>query len=655
MNLSKHLYLVFLLSILVPGLILAYLSFRTAKDERILVEKSLESRNEEFVEAVQRLLEKTESEHLARLQEQLQRSSSASAPDNYLFLATDLLENPLVQSLAIFRQEEMVFPRRLLWADSVAGQSSPGDSLDLPRAAREAVAQIQQEYRAGRHFQALRLIRSFSHSADSLFATRAGSPYRYGLWLLELKCLVRMGLTEEAVVRGRELIQALLRGEGFASYHEVKFHLAETVNLLTSLENLPREIRDYFWSVHQRAEIFLVNAEFVSREWSVSPEQLIRSSALDFQNPIQIDYLEGFPYLVIGYPWLDKETRVIARLNESVFSQVVRDEIVLAKKSAWKDMDFALVNQRDQTVMTTDSLADRKVALERPLAGEFPAWRLVILKKKEGEVMALGRRKLALLYTLLAFSLAALLLGALFVFRGIEKERRMVGMKTNFLSAVSHELKTPLTSIRMFAELLESGRQTQEEKRRRYAHLIGEEAVRLQGMIEGILNFTRLEDRRGQMAMAPLNLSQAVHEVAGLMAGAYEKAGIRLVLQLDPDAMVTGDYDSLRSVVQNLLENSLKYSRRGSVHVQLENAPDKVVLRVKDQGIGISGADLKHIFDKFYRAGDEMTRKTKGSGLGLAIVKQILDAHKAQIKVNSKLDEGTEMIITFAKGGKTDA
>jgi signal transduction histidine kinase len=267
--------------------------------------------------------------------------------------------------------------------------------------------------------------------------------------------------------------------------------------------------------------------------------------------------------------------------------------------------------------------------------------------------MALGRRKLALLYTLLAFSLAALLLGSLFVFLGLKNERKMVRMKSNFLSAVTHELKTPLTSIRMFAELLESGRQTQEEKRKRYAHLIGEEAMRLYGMIEGILNLTRLEEKRAKVAMTPMNLTQAVHEVAGLMAAAYDKAGIRLELRLDPDAMVNGDHDSLRSVVQNLLENSLKYSRAGTtVQVHLEDAPDRAVLRVKDQGIGISGSDLKHIFDKFYRAGDEMTRKTKGSGLGLAIVKQILDSHRAQVKVNSRLNEGTEMIITFAKGAR---
>jgi signal transduction histidine kinase len=673
-NLQKHLYQVFLLSILVPGLILAYLSFRTVKDERILIEKSLEIRNEEFVDAVQGVLEKTKSERLARLQEQLQRSSSSSAPDNYLFLATDLLENSLVQSLAIFRREEMVFPRRLAFSDTFSMAASspapePGavaavpagetlaeadpagaDSLDLPPRAQEALAAIQMEFRTGRYLHAIRMIRVFSHVSDSLFSTRAGSLYRYGLWLMEIKALIALNLTEEAVGRGRELIQALLRGDGFSSYHQVKFYLSETVNLLTSMESLPREIRDYFWSIHQKSEIFLVNAEFVSQEWKASPEYLIRSQALDFQNPIQINYLDGIPYLIIGYPWLDKETRIIARLNESVFNEAIQTEILQSKKSAWKSMDFALLSQKDQVVMTTDSMADRKVAMEKNLSGEFPAWKLVVFKMKDSEVTALGRRKLALLYTLLAFSLAALLIGSFSVLHGLKNERKMVRMKSNFLSAVSHELKTPLTAIRMFAEILESGKQTQEDKRKRYATLIGEEAMRLYGMIEGILNFTKLEEKRAKINFSSLNLTQAVQEVAGLMAGAFEKAGIKLALQLDPEASISGDFDSLRSVVQNLLENALKYSRSGTtVTVQLENAPDKAVLRVKDQGIGISGSDQKHIFDKFYRAGDEMTRKTKGSGLGLAIVKQILDSHRAQIKVNSKLNEGTEMVITFSK------
>ena len=256
MNFSKHLYQVFLLSILVPGLILAYLSFRTAKDERILIEKSLENRNEEFVDAVQGILDKTKSEHLTRLQEQLQRSSSSSSPENYLFLATDLLGNSLVQSLAIFRGEDMVFPRRLLYQDTSGWGGNPGgspvaanaigtgmrgplgmtganpsgtgpeeESLELPARAQEAIAAIQFEYQQGRYQHTVRMIRVFSHSAETLYATRAGSLYRYGLWLLEIKCLIALNLTEEAVAQGRDLIQALLRGNGFSNSHQVSFYL----------------------------------------------------------------------------------------------------------------------------------------------------------------------------------------------------------------------------------------------------------------------------------------------------------------------------------------------------------------------------------------------------------------------------------------------
>jgi signal transduction histidine kinase len=695
MNFSKNLFPVFLLSILLPGLILAYLSFRTVKDETILIEKSLESRNEEFVDAVQRVVDKTKSEHLTRLQEQLQRTSSSSSPDNYLFLATDLLENSLVQSLAIFHGEEMVFPMRLLFqenntwspgsspglatasavaanaigAGSIGGAGTPvisgpsstlglnsaalgleEDSLDLPVRAQEAITAIQTEYRQGRFLHAVRMIRTFNHASDSLFATRSGTLYRYGLWLLEIKCLIGLNLTEEAVAQGRDLIQALLRGSGFSSYHQVRFYLTETVNLLTSMENLPREIRDYFWSIHQKSEIFLINADFVSQAWQASPETLIRSRALDFQNPIQMNNLDGTPYLIIGYPWLDKETRVIARLNESVFSAAIQGEILQSKKSAWKDMDFALVNQKDELILSTDSLSARKIAMEASLTGDFPAWKLLVFKKKDSEVIAMGRRKLTLLYSLLAFSLFALLIGSLSVFKGIKKERHMVLMKSNFLSAVSHELKTPLTAIRMFAEILESGRQTQEDKRKKYAHLIGEESMRLHRMIEGILNFTRLEEKRSIINFATLDLRKPVQEVAGLMAGAFEKAGINLVQNLPTEATISGDFDALRSVIQNLLENALKYSQAGTtVTIYVDALVDKILLRVKDQGIGIASSDQKLIFDKFYRAGDEMTRQTKGSGLGLAIVKQILEAHRAQIKVNSKLNEGTEMIILFPK------
>jgi signal transduction histidine kinase len=351
---------------------------------------------------------------------------------------------------------------------------------------------------------------------------------------------------------------------------------------------------------------------------------------------------------------VNRNWSVLARLDASILADGLRSEFLTDRPSAFQGIEFSLVNEAGEEILATDPQPGREVGLEKPLKGDFPNWRLVIYKKRESELAELGRQRALRQYAILALGLLALLSGALAVLAGLGKERRMVRMKTNFLSAVSHELKTPLTSIRMFSEMLASGRPIPEAKRKNYAELIGREALRLHGMIEGILSTTRLEEKDGGLRFAPLALTDVVQEVAQIMEDSFAKAKVRLHFRTEGDTTLLGDADALRSVVQNLLENSLKYSGPGT-HVTAEATPtnDGILLRVSDQGIGISAADLKHVFDRFYRAGDEMTRKARGSGLGLSLVKQICDAHGASIDVKSKVGEGTQISVVFTrKGGK---
>jgi signal transduction histidine kinase len=344
----------------------------------------------------------------------------------------------------------------------------------------------------------------------------------------------------------------------------------------------------------------------------------------------------------------------LIRLDDGVFSDVVRADF-MDRRSPWRDVDFSLSNLRDETVLATRGSEGREPALERSFEEQFPAWRLVVYKKPAGDLLAQGRWRVGLQYTLLAFAIVSLLMGTVVLFKALDNEQRLVSMKANFLSAVSHELKTPLTAIRMFSEMLSSGR-APEEKRAQYALRIGAEAERLQGMIEGILNYTRLEENPEALRLEDTDLSEAARDSAALMADAFASANIRLVTRIAPEAPMRADYEAMRSVIQNLLGNALKYSHAGSqVLLEIRATAEEVVLRVSDQGIGIEAADLKRIFDKFYRAGDEMTRRTRGSGLGLALVKRIVDAHAGVIRVNSKPGEGTDMTITFARKGGQDA
>jgi signal transduction histidine kinase len=170
-------------------------------------------------------------------------------------------------------------------------------------------------------------------------------------------------------------------------------------------------------------------------------------------------------------------------------------------------------------------------------------------------------------------------------------------------------------------------------------------------MIEGILSYTRLEEDPGALRFAEIDLGALAEECAALFADAFSKAAIRLSVRTVP-TRIKGDYEALRAVVQNLLENALKYSQPDTeVALEVRCDSEKATLRVADQGSGISDADQKRIFDKFYRAGDEMTRKSRGSGLGLALVKRIVDAHAGSIQVRSALNRGTEMTITFTQEG----
>ena len=656
LKIPRRRLLLFAVPILLPGLILAYLSFRSVKDERLLLEKSQEARYESFADAVEQTLRKTRQTSLDRLRKDLSEGGTAETPVAAWSLASRLLENPLSHSVAVFHGDTALFPRVPHVENSLPESSSTGTEQKLRTRPRHILEkQLREEWRAEQYTQTLGTLHLLLHGPDSL---EPGSvELRFGFRLLELKCLARLGNSAEAVTAARLMVRDLMETADLDSYNRTGFYLSETADLMTSMEDLPRDARGEFFALHQRLPRLLSNADMVWREWPDSPEEILRSQPYGPEDSLRVQYYRGAPYLLIGFPWLDQGAQALIRLEDGVFVEALRTELQQDRRSLWRDMDFSISNLRDETMLASggrdSSAGEREPALERSFEEQFPAWRLVVYKKPAGDLIAQGRWRIGLQYTLLAFSLLSLLMGIVVLFKALDDEQRLVSMKSNFISAVSHELKTPLTAIRMFSEMLASGRAA-EEKRGQYAQRIGTEAERLQGMIEGILNYTRLEENPNALRLEELDLSEVARDSANLMLGAFAKADIRLDTRLEPRALMRADYNAVRSVIQNLLENALKYSPAGSkVILEIRALSEEIVLRVADQGIGIETADLKRIFEKFYRAGDEMTRRTRGSGLGLALVKRIVDAHRGTVRVVSKPGEGTEMTITFKRD--TDA
>ena len=225
-------------------------------------------------------------------------------------------------------------------------------------------------------------------------------------------------------------------------------------------------------------------------------------------------------------------------------------------------------------------------------------------------------------------------------------------MKSGFVSMVSHDLKTPLTSMKEAVELLSEGVGGDLTTRQRRLLSIAREGMeRLGNYVQGILDLFRFEAGHVHLVREPLSLAEVVADQADLAEGRCREAGITLWRELDGDLpLVEGDRFCLGQVVANLLDNAIKFTPRGGtilLRTGVEAWRDDlaVVLEVEDTGVGISARDLKYIFDKFFQAAETRGRQIRGAGLGLAIVKNLVEAHNGRVSVKSNPGRGTSFQV----------
>jgi signal transduction histidine kinase len=228
--------------------------------------------------------------------------------------------------------------------------------------------------------------------------------------------------------------------------------------------------------------------------------------------------------------------------------------------------------------------------------------------------------------------------------------------RSNFAAAVSHELKTPLTAIRMYAEMLRDG-MVPERKRRQYYGTITAESERLSRLINNVLEFSRLEKGVREMHLRMEPIEPCVREAVETLRPHAERQGFRIELELEDDLPPARfDRDALLQVLFNLLDNALKYAgsaRERVITVACRREGERVALRVRDRGPGIPARHLSRVFDAFYRAENELTRTSKGTGLGLALVQGLVGRMGGVIA--SRNAEGGGFEVTVALSAAPDA
>jgi signal transduction histidine kinase len=301
------------------------------------------------------------------------------------------------------------------------------------------------------------------------------------------------------------------------------------------------------------------------------------------------------------------------------------------------------------------SRPDYQTDWKRPFAaaelGEtLPHWQMAIFLFDTAKLAKSARMlawSLGLFVGLLMLAIAA---GGWLIVNDTKRQLALARQRTDFVSNVSHELKTPLTSIRMFAELLAEGRVTDPARCRSHLNVISAEASRLTRLINNVLDFSRLERGEKKYDLRPCDLAAVVRETVQTYRPQLEAGGFALRTELpSKNVAITGDRDALAQIAVNLLSNAEKYSNgHKEITVELEpfgGAAPHVDLRVLDRGIGVPKDCAEKIFEQFFRAHDSLASGVQGSGLGLTLARQIARAHGGDVLYRPREGGGSCFIL----------
>jgi len=308
---------------------------------------------------------------------------------------------------------------------------------------------------------------------------------------------------------------------------------------------------------------------------------------------------------------------------------------------------LAIVDKSGRPVYASGPLEGAERVLTVALGEALPAWRVALYQPAGAAPQDSMRRQRMIFLAAFALLLVVIVLGLGATYRVVRRESEMARLKSDFVANVSHDLKTPLSLIRMFAETLEMNRVPDEARRREYYGVITRESERLTRLIDNVLDFSRIEGGRQRYDIVPGGVEPIVHEVVEAFRYPLAQQGFKVDVEIAPDLPdVPLDAPAMKQALANLVDNAIKYSgERRRLRVSARHTGDEVLVEVADEGLGIPPAETQRIFEKFYRIGRSETQGRRGSGVGLALVKHIVEAHGGRVRVESRVGEGSRFTL----------
>ena len=289
-------------------------------------------------------------------------------------------------------------------------------------------------------------------------------------------------------------------------------------------------------------------------------------------------------------------------------------------------------------------------SIVKELSPLVPSWQIYVKPKNLDMINKhISTRRWVYSITL-TFLIAGMFFGIFLVLRDMSREKRIAQLRSDFVSNVTHELKTPLTSIRMFAETMYLGRIKKKNERQEYLSIIVNETERLTRLINNVLDFSKIEKNKKDYHFESIDLSEVVQSAVSSMQYWMNEQGFKIESDIEANVKTDADADAIKQAVLNILSNAMKYSiEQKDIKIRLWSENQSVYIEVTDKGIGIPESKHERIFNKYYRAHVGHEHDQGGAGLGLTVVRHIIDAHRGKIELESKVGQGSRFTIILPK------
>jgi signal transduction histidine kinase len=695
----KRIPLLFLIGIGIPCLLLGYLAFRGIQNDQALLEKERLNDHRKILELVNRSVE----EDILTVEQTflLMFTKNQDIYQPELIRSIDSLkkQNPLVEEVFISENyEKILFPlAKLLFLSDGSTQllSSPsrtsaparkvpdGQQLEFQQKKyRQALASYQKDFgqtsnpqikgelmssiarvqkKSALFRDAVQTYKVIARDYNDILTT-GGVPLGLAAQSEISSLLLTTGDTLSALKTISDLYQDLINRRWMLERAQYDFflqHLNESINNIFSQGRLtePKQSYQNAFTVLEAeeknkrkiTERLLAFQENAGADLKAKVTPVLEES----QNSARRFTLEvgEHTYLV---SLLGQYTRNESRGNEirglllnadylrdSVLNQVLKSN-VNSEKISW------IVKGRDEkAILKSENSPSGSITIRTNFEGGFPPWFVELYQNDPDlfETFLFSRRGIYFY----AFILLAgiLLFGLILTNRTIAHELELSKMKSDFVSTISHEFKSPLSSIRQLAEMLQSGRVPSENRRQEYYDVLVEQSERLTLLIDNILDFAKIEEGRKKFDFQMMDTGSLLQQIVSVIQDQVRHKDFVIRLEIEkPLPAIKADRESMTQAITNLIDNAVKYSGEArDIIVRAFEEGQYLIITVKDFGIGIKKEETDKIFERFYRGGDELTRTVKGSGLGLTLVKQIVEAHHGKVLVESEPGHGSTFSV----------